>query len=62
MGPKSIITFLKEVRREVQKVVWPTRPETIRLTAIVVGVSAVVGVYLTVLDYLLNKTLGLIIR
>jgi preprotein translocase subunit SecE len=47
--------FLQEVREELRKVSWPTREETIRLTAVVIGVSAVVGIYLAALDFVLQK-------
>lgn len=62
MNPNTIVIFLKEVREELKKVVWPTTRETARLTVIVIGVSAAVGVYLTILDYLLNKIVGLIVK
>ena len=52
-------TFLKESRIELKKVTWPTREETIRYTATVVIISAVVALYLGGLDfvfqYILNK-------
>ncbi len=54
--------FLKEVRTELKKVVWPTQEQTLRLTAIVVGVSLVVGLYVGVLDFALTKIVGLIVR
>ncbi len=49
----KIITFLKEVRLEMKKVNWPSRKEIIRYTLIVVGISAVVAIYLGGLDFLL---------
>ncbi len=55
------VTFLKEVRDELQKVVWPTRDEIIRLTGVVILVSALVGIYLGGADYLLTKLIGLIV-
>lgn len=61
ISSNSAVSFLKEVREEVKKVVWPSRQETIRMTAIVVGASAVVGIYLTMLDYILNRAVGLIV-
>lgn len=54
--------FLKEVQTELKKVIWPTRQQTIRLTTIVVGVSLVVGLYIGMLDYILTKLVGLIVR
>lgn len=51
--------YLKEVRLELGKVNWPTKAETIRYTAVVIGVSLTVAVFLGGMDYifswLLNK-------
>lgn len=50
--PNKVATFLKEVRLEMKKVNWPTRETTIRYTLIVIGISAVVAMYLGGLDVL----------
>lgn len=62
--PKSVnpLTFLREVQDELKKVVWPTRSETIRLTAIVIGISVVVAVFIGIADYVFTILLGLIIK
>ncbi len=57
MRGKPII-FLQEVRSELKRVVWPTRQEAIRLTSVVIIVSALVGVYIGALDYLFAKIMG----
>jgi len=54
--------FLREVRDELGKVVWPGRPEVIRLTLTVILVSLVVGLFLGGLDFLLTKLLELVVR
>ncbi len=56
------IIFLKEVREELKKVVWPTRNEVIRLTAVVILVSLIVGIYLGGIDYILTKILALVVK
>lgn len=48
------INFLKEVQSELDKVVWPTREQTIRYTILVVIVAIAVGLALGSLDYLLT--------
>jgi len=53
--------FLKEVRDELKKVVWPTRDEVIRLTSVVILVSLIVGVFLGGTDFILTKLVGLLI-
>ena len=49
------IVFLKEVRSELAKVVWPTRTETIKYTLTVIVFSIVVALILGAFDYGLLK-------
>jgi len=51
----SPVTFLREVKTELLKVTWPTRQEAIRLTVVVVALSAVVGFYIGGLDFVFAK-------
>ncbi|HYM64993.1 MAG TPA: preprotein translocase subunit SecE [Candidatus Sulfotelmatobacter sp.] len=55
------VVFLKEVRDELKKVVWPTRDEIIRLTGVVILVSLGVGIFLGTTDFILTKLIGLIV-
>ncbi|MFH1656555.1 MAG: preprotein translocase subunit SecE [Candidatus Nealsonbacteria bacterium] len=55
---KKLIPFLKEVRMEIKKINWPTRKETIKYTLIVIGVSAVVAIFLGSVDYILSLLLN----
>jgi len=54
------IVFLKEVRDELQKVVWPTRAEIIRLTVVVVIISLFVGIFIGGVDLILTKLLTVV--
>ena len=56
--PNKAITFLKEVRLEMRKVNWPTKQETIKYVIIVIGVSAVLAVFLGVLDFIFVRLLN----
>ncbi|MBI2595381.1 preprotein translocase subunit SecE [Candidatus Daviesbacteria bacterium] len=49
------VTFLKEVRAELEKVVWPTKDETLKLTVIVILVTLGVGFFIGGIDYLLAQ-------
>lgn len=49
------LDFLKEVRVELSKVVWPTRDQTIRLTFIVIFVTVMVAFFVGGLDFILTK-------
>lgn len=59
---KNPLQFLKEVRAELFKVTWPTRPMVIKLTAVVIGVSVLVAVYLGALDYAFTKIMELVLN
>jgi len=52
----SPVVFLKEVKEELDKVIWPSREQTIRYSALVIIVAVGVGLFLGGLDYVL--TLG----
>jgi len=56
---QKILTFLKESKVELKKVVWPGREETIRYTLMVAVISGAVALFLGGLDFvfqwLLNK-------
>ncbi len=56
------VNFLRETHEELKKVVWPSRAEVIRLTTVVIIVSAIVGFYIGGIDFLLTKFLSLIIK
>ena len=57
-----LIRYLKEVRAEVRRVVWPSRQDAIRLTGIVLGVIVAMSAALGVIDWVFTKLFGLIIR
>ena len=48
----ALVRTFREVRSEMKKVVWPTREETVRLTGVVVALSAVISVVLFAADSL----------
>jgi|688.fasta_scaffold04378_9 preprotein translocase subunit SecE len=53
--------FLKETRQELDKVTWPTKEETIKLTQTVIIVTVAFALYLGALDYLFTEGLNLLI-
>ena len=55
----KVIGFLSEVKIELSKVTWPTRTVAIKLTLIVLAVSAIIGAYVGGLDYLFTRLLAL---
>lgn len=54
--------FVREVIGELKKTTWPTRAETIKLTAIVIAISVVVGAFIGVLDTTFLRISGLIFK
>ncbi len=55
------IKFLREVRSELRKVVWPTRRETVVFTSVVVGMVVVMAALFYVVDTILTGILKTII-
>ena len=51
---RCFATLLKEARVEIRKVVWPTRPELVQTTAIVVVFVLVVALLLWGMDSLIS--------
>lgn len=58
----SPVVFLKEVKAELVKVIWPTREEVAKLTVIVVVVSVAIGLYIGGLDMVFTKLTDLLIK
>jgi preprotein translocase subunit SecE len=56
----AIVRTFREVRSEMKKVVWPTREETIRLTAVVIALSVVISIILFGADALFATLLTLL--
>ncbi len=56
------ITFLKETRDELKKVVWPKKQEVVRLTIVVITISIIVGSLLGGLDFVFTKLLEIVIK
>ncbi len=57
----AFATLVKQARIEIRKVVWPTRPETLQTTFIVLAVVLIAALILWGLDSLLGWIASLII-
>jgi len=60
MAGRSIWRFCKEARGELRKVVWPTRPETVQTTMIVVAMVILMSMILWGLDSFLLWVVSLL--
>jgi len=56
------INFIKEVRAELGKVAWSTREELMSSTVVVIVTTAIVAVFIGVIDLILSKFLSLLFK
>jgi len=47
---KSFVSFMKETKIELKKVVWPTREETTKTTAMIIIAVIIVSIFLWIVD------------
>jgi preprotein translocase SecE subunit len=50
-------SFLVAVREELKKVTWPTRPELVKATRMIVVLSIILGLTIGLMDWLLQLIL-----
>lgn len=58
----ALLRYVRETRGELRKVTWPTREESQRLTAIVLGVTAVMALFLGLLDLIFSNGIQELVR
>lgn len=56
-----IKTFFQEARVELRHINWPTRKEAVRLTAVVIGISLGLAVFLGFFDIFFGYILKMLI-
>ena len=59
---RRISTYLGEVRTELKKATWPSKPELIAQTQVVLGLLVVIGVFIFTWDTILGQIMRLIER
>lgn len=59
---EGLVNYVRELRAEVRKVIWPTRREWMNLTAVVLALSAVVGAFLGLVDFIFQEFFRFILR
>ncbi len=55
-GTGGIVSFAQECWSELQKVTWPERETIVRLTVIVIAISALIAGYIFLFDNLFTYT------
>lgn len=58
----ALVRYIKDTRAELAKVTWPTREEGIRLTLVVLAVTAVSAIVLFAVDSLFSYLISLFIQ
>jgi preprotein translocase subunit SecE len=53
----GLVNYLKDTKKELKDVKWPTRKETVRFTAIVIVVSIAVSLFLGLFDFIFSTLL-----
>ncbi len=48
---QNLVEYLRSSREEFSKVHWPTRQDTIRYSALVIGISVVIAAFFATLDF-----------
>ncbi|MFA5156379.1 MAG: preprotein translocase subunit SecE [Candidatus Omnitrophota bacterium] len=59
---KKLTGFLGEVKGELSKVSWSTRQEVMGATAVVITTTAIMAVFIGVVDLLLSKILSVVFK
>ena len=55
---KKLLDFIKSVRAEWFKIVWPSRQEVVRATVMILIFSGVAALFFFVIDSILNAIVG----
>ena len=58
---EKVKQFLKEVKIELKKVVWPTRKDTIASTSVVLIIVMIIAIFLGLVDLGLSRIIKLIL-
>jgi len=58
----GVQTFVGEVQTELKKCTWPTRPELLESTVVVIVAILILGAAVSFSDLVLNMILRLVIR
>lgn len=60
--PERLRNFFKDLRKEVGRINWPSRGETVRMSVIVIVLSLIVAAFLGALDFLFFNLISKILR
>ncbi|HON77171.1 MAG TPA: preprotein translocase subunit SecE [Spirochaetota bacterium] len=58
----KMLEFIRESREELKKVAWPEKDEVSNFTIVVIVTLIFVSVFLGLVDFVLNKIIGLLVN
>ena len=58
---EKVTQFLREVKVELKKVVWPTRKDTVASTSVVLILVIIIAIFLGLVDFGLSKIINVIL-
>jgi preprotein translocase subunit SecE len=59
---KKVVKFYNEIKAEMTKVTWPKKNELLGSTVIVIVISAMLGIFIGIVDLGISKIMGIIVR
>ncbi len=59
---KKITNFFSEVKQELSKVSWSTRQEIMGATAVVIVITALLAIFIGIIDLFLSKILSVVFK
>ena len=59
---KKIEQFFREIKKELKRVNWPSRKETIASTSVVLVIVFIIAIFLGLVDLGLSKLVKIVIR
>ncbi len=57
----KLVQYIKDSKKEVKKVVWPTKKQATNYTILVIAFSLAVAAFLGLMDFIFNKILEFVI-
>lgn len=57
---RDFVSFVRASNIELQKVIWPSRQETLQMTAVVLLLVSLIMLFLWVVDFILNNLLSVL--
>ena len=57
----SLVQYFKDSKLELEKVVWPTRKQTLNHTVLVIGFSVALALFLGLVDFGLSELVKIVV-